>query len=100
MRACSTATGRVYRPYRTVLRIHSVAIENVPGVDLGRIEIARVMTAPVQVWGETALDEVGEIMMQRKTDCIVVQGGHGVAGIFTSSDAVAALTDLVRRATA
>jgi acetoin utilization protein AcuB len=77
-----------------------VAIESIPGVDLAHIEVARLMTAPVQVWGETPLDEVGEIMMQRKTDCIVVQGGHGVAGIFTSSDAVAALTDLVRRATA
>ena len=69
-------------------------------IDLGHIEIARVMSAPVQVWGETPLDEVGELMMARRTDCIVVQGGHGVAGIFTSADAIAALTDLVRRATA
>ena len=77
-----------------------VAIESIPGIDLGHIEIARVMSAPVQVWGETPLDEVGELMMARRTDCIVVQGGHGVAGIFTSADAIAALTDLVRRATA
>jgi acetoin utilization protein AcuB len=76
------------------------AIEGVPGVDLARVEVARVMAAPVQVWGETPLDEVSELMTKRKSDCVVVQGGHGVAGIFTAMDALAALTDLLRRTTA
>jgi acetoin utilization protein AcuB len=76
-----------------------VAIEGVPGVDLDHVEVARVMSKPVQVWGETPLDEVSELMTKRKSDCVVVQGGHGVAGIFTSSDALTALTDLLRRAT-
>lgn len=76
------------------------AIEGVPGVDLARVEVARVMAAPVQVWGETPLDEVSEMMTKRKADCVVVQGGHGVAGIFTATDALSALTDLLRRATA
>lgn len=77
-----------------------VAVEGIPGVELACIEIARVMNPPVQVWGETPLDDVGELMMKHKADCVVVQGGHGVAGIFTTSDAISALTDLLRRATA
>jgi acetoin utilization protein AcuB len=75
-------------------------IEGIPGVDLVRIECARLMTPPLSVWGETPLDEVSELMTSRKADCVVVQGGHGVAGIFTAVDALSALTDLLRRATA
>jgi acetoin utilization protein AcuB len=77
-----------------------VAIERVPGVELARVEVARVMSSPVQVWGETPLDEVSELMTKKKADCVVVQGGHGVAGIFTAIDALTALTDILRRATA
>lgn len=76
------------------------AVEGIPDVDLAVLGVARVMRAPVQVWGETPLDEVSELMTSRKTDCVVVQGGDGVAGIFTVTDALAALTDLLRRATA
>lgn len=75
------------------------AIERIPGVDLARIEVARLMGKPLAVWGETPLDEVSELMTTRKADCVVVQGGHGVAGIFTATDALTALTDLLRRAT-
>ena len=75
------------------------AIERVPGIDLACIEVARLMGQPLAVWGETPLDEVSELMMARKADCVVVQGGHGVAGIFTATDALTALTDLLRRAT-
>jgi acetoin utilization protein AcuB len=77
-----------------------IAVESVPGIDLAHVEVSRVMSKPVQVWGETPLDEVSELMTKRKADCVVVQGGHGVQGIFTSSDAISALTDLLRRATA
>ena len=77
-----------------------IAIENMLGVDLAHVEVSRVMSRPLQVWGETPLDEVAELMMKRKADCVVVQGGHGVQGIFTSSDAMYALTDLLRRVTA
>jgi acetoin utilization protein AcuB len=76
------------------------AIESVPGINLAHVEVARVMSAPLQVWGEMPLDEVGELMTKRKADCVVVQGGQGVAGIFTTADAITALTDLLRRATA
>src|SRR5688572_29304135 len=65
-----------------------VAIEGVPGVDLEHVEVARVMDKPVLVWGETPLDEVSELMTKRKADCVVVQGGHGVEGIFTANDAL------------
>lgn len=76
------------------------AIEGIPGVDLAHVDVERVMTKPIQVWGETPLDEVSELMSKHKADCVVVQGGHGVAGIFTANDALSALTDLLRRATA
>lgn len=74
-------------------------VEAVPGVDLDHIEVARVLTSPTCVWGETSLDEVAETMAKNKVDCVVVLGGHGVQGIFTSSDALRALGDVLQRAT-
>jgi acetoin utilization protein AcuB len=75
-------------------------IEAVPGLDLERVEVARVMERPSQVWGEDPIDEVSERMANEKRDCVVVQGGPGVVGVFTATDALRALADLVRRATA
>ena len=84
-----------------VVSDHDVAtIEAIPGVCLEHIEVARVMSEPLRVWGETPLDEVSELMSKRKADCVVVQGGQGVEGIFTTSDAIGALTDLLRRSAA
>jgi len=74
-------------------------VQAVPGVDLAHIEISRVLTAPVCVWGETSLDEVADVMAQKKCDCVVVLGGQGVQGIFTSSDALGALGAVLERAT-
>jgi acetoin utilization protein AcuB len=74
-------------------------IDAMPGLELAHIEIARVMSAPIQVWGTAPLDEVAELMTKRRADCVVVRGGHGVEGIFTAVDALVALTDLLRRAT-
>jgi acetoin utilization protein AcuB len=71
----------------------------IPGVELDHVEVARVMEPPVDVWGETPLDEVSELMTKRGSDCVVVRGGHGVEGIFTAVDALHALSDLLRRAT-
>jgi CBS domain-containing protein len=76
------------------------AIEAIPGVDLSRIEVSRVMSRPLQTWGDSPLDEVSDLMVSRRADCVVIQGGHGVAGIFTATDAIRALADLLRRATA
>ncbi len=39
------------------------------------------------------------LMAAKKRDCVVVQGGHGVEGVFTATDALRALSDLVSRAT-
>lgn len=68
------------------------------GIDLQRIEIARVMEAPLVVWGEELLDEVSARMADEKRDCVVVRGGLGLVGIFTAVDALRALTDVSRRA--
>ncbi len=71
----------------------------VPGVHLENIEVSRVLTSPTCVWGEASLDEVAETMATDKLDCVVVLGGHGVQGIFTSCDALRALGDVLQRAT-
>lgn len=75
-------------------------VEAVPGLDLEHVEVGRVMEAPLRVWGEDPLDEVSERMVSERRDCVIVQGGQGVAGIFTATDALRALAELVRRATA
>lgn len=67
--------------------------------DLERVPIDRVMSKPVTVWGSTPLDEVAELMSEKRCDCVVVLGGHGVAGIFTATDALRALAALLQRAT-
>lgn len=74
-------------------------VEAVPGLDLDSVEVSRITTSPTCVWGETSLDEVAETMAKSKADCVVVLGGHGVQGIFTSSDALRALGDILQRAT-
>lgn len=76
------------------------AIEGVPGVDLGHVEVARIMQPPTCVWGETSLDEVSELMSKHRHECVVVMGGHGVQGIFTAVDGLRALSELLQRATA
>jgi len=75
-------------------------VSAVPGIDLDHVEVSRVMEPPFDVWGETPIDEVSTMMAERKRDCVVVRGGHGVEGIFTATDALRALAELVRRATA
>ncbi len=82
-----------------VSRADVAAISNLPGVDLAHVEVARVMSAPLRVWGDTPLDEVAQLMSHARAECVVVLGGHGVAGIFTATDALAALSEVLRRAT-
>lgn len=84
-----------------VLSDRDVAVvEAVPGVDLAHVEVARVMEPALTAWGDEAIDEVSVKMAEQKRDCVVVCGGHGVAGVFTATDALQALADIVRRATA
>ena len=69
------------------------------GSALDHVEVARIMEPALDVWGESPLDEVADLMAARKRDCVVVRGGQGVEGIFTAVDALQALADLARRAT-
>lgn len=77
-----------------------LAVEAVPGMDLGHVEVGRVMEPTVYVLAEDPIDEVAELMATKKLDSVVVRGHRGVEGIFTSVDALTALADLARRATA
>jgi acetoin utilization protein AcuB len=84
-----------------VISDHDVRIaQAVPGVNLDHIECARLLTEPVCVWGETSLDDVVELMAKRRSDCVVVLGGQGVQGVFTSIDALHALGEILERVTA
>ena len=74
------------------------ALANVPGVDLDHVEIGKVMHKPLTVWGQMPLDQVADLMSDNKAECVVVLGGHGVQGIFTATDALRALSDLLQRA--
>lgn len=74
-------------------------VQAVPGSDLAQLEVSRVMAPPNVVWSETPIDEVSSMMADRQSDCVVVKGGHGIEGIFTATDALQALAELVRRAT-
>jgi acetoin utilization protein AcuB len=73
------------------------ALSRVPGVDLDHVEIAKVMHPPLTVWGVVPLDEVADYMSEHQAECVVVLGGHGVQGIFTATDALRALSDVLQR---
>jgi acetoin utilization protein AcuB len=45
----------------------------------------------------TPLDEVLEMMMTQRKDAVVVTGDGAVEGIFTASDAIRVLCDVLRR---
>jgi acetoin utilization protein AcuB len=64
-----------------------------------RVEDAMV-ERPFVVTGDTALDEVVEIMGEHKYGSVVVMGRGGVEGIFTAVDACEVLAQIVRRAVA
>jgi acetoin utilization protein AcuB len=62
--------------------------------------VASAMVPVHRVAAETPLDEVLDAMTAKHLDAIVVTGDGTVEGIFTASDAVRALRDLVRRRSA
>jgi acetoin utilization protein AcuB len=74
------------------------AMATVAGADLETLSVSCVMSKPVTVWGSAPLDEVADMMSEKKCDCVVVLGGHGVQGIFTATDALRALGALLQRA--
>jgi acetoin utilization protein AcuB len=74
------------------------AMTKLTDLDLETVPVSSVMTTPVTVWGSAPLDEVAEMMSEKKCDCVVVLGGHGLQGIFTATDALRALSELLQRA--
>ena len=76
-------------------------LESAGRIDPDTTTVAEVMTIrPFVVTGDTALDEVVEIMGEHKYGSVVIEGHDGVEGIFTAVDACRALAELLRRATA
>lgn len=74
-------------------------LDAIAGVaDLDRFVVSQVMHKPVTVWGSAPLDEVADLMSEKRCDCVVVLGGHGIQGIFTATDALRALAVLLQRA--
>jgi acetoin utilization protein AcuB len=55
---------------------------------------------PFVVTGDTALEEVVDIMADRKYSSVIVAGRDGIEGIFTAVDACRVLADVLRRAEA
>lgn len=81
-----------------VTRADLDALATVAGADLEKLSVSCVMSKPVTVWGSAPLDEVADMMSEKKCDCVVVLGGHGVQGIFTATDGLRALGALLQRA--
>jgi len=65
--------------------------------DIARVDQAMIPN-PFIVTGDTALDEVTEIMAEHKYGSVIVMGRDGVEGIFTAVDACQALTTILRSA--
>lgn len=75
-------------------------IEAVVGADPDLTLVEEAMTErPFVVTGDTSLDEVVEIMGDKKYGSVVVVGRDGLEGIFTATDACHALAQLLRRIT-
>ncbi len=76
-------------------------LESTAKLDPDTVHVDQVMTPnPFIVTGDTALDEVTEIMAEHKYSSVIVMGRDGVEGIFTAVDACQALTTILRDAVA
>jgi acetoin utilization protein AcuB len=76
-------------------------VETAANIDPAAIRVDLAMTPnPFIVTGDTALDEITEIMAEHKYSSVIVMGRGGVEGIFTAVDACQALTNILRRAVA
>jgi len=75
-------------------------LESLRDVVPTEVTVGEAMTTDVYaVPLDTALDEVTHEMMDRKLGSVVVVGPRGIEGIFTSIDALRALSDLLARET-
>jgi acetoin utilization protein AcuB len=69
------------------------------GGDLAAAPVAEaILERPFIVTGDTALDEVAEIMAEHKYGSVIVMGRDGVEGIFTAVDACRVLAEVLQRA--
>jgi acetoin utilization protein AcuB len=76
-------------------------LETIAEFPLDGVEVAEAMTPnPCIVTSDTALDEVVEIMADKKYGSVIVVGREGVEGIFTTVDACRAFADVLRRGVA
>ena len=76
-------------------------METAGAIDPDTVRVERAMTPnPFVVTGDTAIDEIAEIMAEHKYGSVIVVGRDGVEGIFTAVDACQALTTILRRAVA
>lgn len=76
-------------------------LETLGDVDLASVRVEEAMVErPFVVTGDTALDDVVEIMGEHRYGSVVVMGKQGVEGIFTAVDACQAFAQVLRRAVA
>jgi acetoin utilization protein AcuB len=73
-------------------------MESLPGVDPAEVPVEDAMATDVYTASpDAALDEVAAEMAARKLGSAVILDGANVIGIFTTTDALAALTQIMRR---
>lgn len=83
-----------------VVSLRDLALCEASGTDPATARIDLVMIdSPFVVTSDAPLDEVVEIMAERKYGSVVVVGRDGVEGIFTAVDACKALADVLQHAT-
>lgn len=72
-------------------------LESVAEADVENSQVDEAMTEhPFIVTGDTALDEVLDIMADHKYGSVIVMGREGVEGIFTATDACRVFADMLR----
>jgi acetoin utilization protein AcuB len=72
-------------------------VESLIGADPTTTQVDAAMTdRPFIVTSDTLLDEVVDIMTDRKYGSVIVVGHNGVEGIFTTVDACRALSQVLR----
>jgi acetoin utilization protein AcuB len=74
-------------------------LQTLADIDPNKVRVDEAMIErPFVVTGDTALDEVVEIMGEHKYGSVVIAGRDGIEGIFTAVDACQAFTEILRRA--
>lgn len=73
-------------------------IETLEALDTSAVRVEEAMTQDIYIVGpEESLESVVSTMAERKLGCAVVIDGPGVAGIFTTHDALRALAHLIHK---